>query len=211
LHDSWVANTEETRYSNRGGNSGKSIGSKESFTRAAIPRLDEPGPLKPSDYGNNGSKMSAGYSQLNKATSATNSREVHGVKENGLEMDSLLSRPVGPSATNEDLGCDPPNIEITCMEYMASSVAVVLLTQGECPSVGFAKQRSPLSLKKWKRAARNKAVGVCNGHSYESHLVKRKGDVEEVEKKSQGRGEKKLKGDGEQVTSDNQMAEAGNQ
>jgi hypothetical protein len=54
-------------------------------------------------------------------------------------------------------------------------------------------------------------LGVRNGHSYESHLVKRKGDVEEVEKKSQGRGEKKLKGDGEQVTSDNQMAEAGSQ
>jgi hypothetical protein len=68
-----------------------------------------------------------------------------------------------------------------------------------------------LSLKKWKGAARNKAVGVSNGHSHESQLGKRKGDIEEVEKKSQGKGEKKLKGVGEQDTSDKQMAEAGGQ
>jgi hypothetical protein len=148
LRDSWVANNEETGDSNRGGNFGKSTASKESFARGAIPRSDEPAPLKPSNYGNNGNKMFEGYSQLNKAMSVTNSGEVHGVKENGLEVDSLLFRPVGPGATNEDLGCDPANTEITCMEYTASSVAIVLLTQGERPPAGSTKQRSPLSLKR---------------------------------------------------------------
>jgi hypothetical protein len=64
------------------------------------------------------------------------------------EVDNLLFRPVSPGATNEDLGCDPANTEITCMEYTASSIAIVLLTQGERPPAGSTKQRGPLSLKR---------------------------------------------------------------
>jgi hypothetical protein len=101
--------------------------------------LIEPSPFKSSGYGNNGNKATEGYFQFNKTTSATNSNEVNSVKENGLEVEGLLSSPVGPGATNEDLGHDPFNTEITCMEYTVSPIALVLPTQVECPSTGSAK------------------------------------------------------------------------
>jgi hypothetical protein len=97
------------------------------------------------------------------------------------------------------------------MDFVASSAALVIPNQAECYSIGIAKQRGTLSLKKWKQAARSKVVGVNNGHSYESKFGKRKGDVGEVGKKLQGREEKKLKGVCEHDISNNLMAEASSQ
>ena len=100
----------------------------------------------------------------------------------GLEVEGLLSRPVTPYLSDDDIGRDSPNNGITCMDVEVTDAA-------NSPS-----RMGPLNLKKWKRAARNKTDGVCNCHSKALTLGKRKGGVEEGEKQLHERGETKLKG-----------------
>jgi hypothetical protein len=169
--------------------------------------MREPVPIKSSGNGNCGNKANKDFLHFNEAKSAPNSNTAKRVTQNGLEVEGLLPQPVGP--TSEDLGCDQLNDDITCMDYIANFAAVVIPNPTECFSAGASERRGTLSLKKWKRAARSKVVGVNNGHSHEPKLGKRKGDVGEVGKKLPGREEKKLKGVCEYDISNNLMVEAG--
>jgi hypothetical protein len=90
------------------------------------------------------------------------------------------------------------------MDYDVSPEGPILLEKISTPVEGAVSQKGPLSLKRWKRAARSKAPGENLIPSFEPQLGKREEDGVEGVQKLNGRKVKKSKRDCEQAVWTNQ-------